>query len=150
MIVRQMRCCEDVVQGTSFAIHADRHGGVLEQGKVLRASEMAPLVAVPDGGGGLGQRALRRLQDKGQLGQVQFPADHIAGVPVEHGDQVEPAHLHLYLGDVAAPGVIGPGAGPHGVAGKDTPDGGAQAYSECYITTGDPMTSRRLRPAGAI
>ena len=44
---------EDVVQGTAFAIHADAHLRLLESVDVLRTSEVAALIAIPDRRGGL-------------------------------------------------------------------------------------------------
>jgi len=86
-----------------------------------------------DLGRGLGQGTRGGGQDEGQLqGQVQLPADHVARVPVEHGDQVEPARLHLDIGHVNAPDVVGPGAGHvaqqvgiHGMPGRGRAQMGA-------------------------
>lgn len=68
---------------------------------------MAALVRVPDLRRRHRQRPFHGAQDN-RLGQrlVEFPTEHIATVPVEPGDQVEPAPSRADLGDIHAPALI--------------------------------------------
>ncbi len=86
-----------------------------QQVDVLRAGEMAALVAVPDFGRGLSQGALGAGQDKRQFERVgQLPGEHVAAVPIQHRYQVHPAVQQPNVGNVDAENVVG-------VAGRDMP-----------------------------
>src|SRR5437588_35879 len=80
----------------------------LQQFRVLRAGEMATLVAVENLRRRRGQRRLHRPRHE-RLGQtlVEFPTDHISAEPVEHRDQIQPAAGQADIGDVDAPDLIG-------------------------------------------
>ena len=98
---------QNVVQGTPPPIHADPNLRGREQLDVLRAREVAPLVTVPDLGLGLRQGPLHGGQDEGHFqGLGQFPTQHIAGVPIEHRDEIEPALQETNIRDIDAPDLI--------------------------------------------
>src|SRR3972149_2816049 len=105
---------ENVIYETPAAVHADLNLRRLEPLGVLRTGEVTPLVAVPDDRHGLRQRPIDGAQHEGHFeGLVQLPVDHIARVPVQDGDQVQPAGAQANVGYVYAPNVIG-------VAGRDS------------------------------
>src|SRR5260221_12825780 len=58
---------EDVVQGAAFAIHTDRDAPLLQASQVLRAGEVAALIAVPDGRTAHPQGLIDRFQHEAQL-----------------------------------------------------------------------------------
>ena len=106
---------ENVVAASATAIHADLHASAQQQLGVLRAGEMAPLVAVPNLRFGLSQGGAGASQDKGQFERVgQLPGNHIAAEPIQHGHQVHPAVQQPKVGNVDAENVVG-------VAGGDMP-----------------------------
>src|SRR5437764_9120365 len=98
---------EDIVQGAALAIHADLNAALLQAPQVLRAGEVGALIAVPDGRTAYGQGGIDGGEHKADLqALVQLPGHHIARVPVEHGDQIEPARLQAHVGDIDPPDMV--------------------------------------------
>src|SRR5579885_3337421 len=58
---------EDVVQGPTFAVHADLDAALLQAAQVLRAGEVAAPVAVPDRGAAHRERRIDGLEHEAQL-----------------------------------------------------------------------------------
>ena len=99
---------EDVIQGSTAAIHTDLDAGVREQLGVLRAGEMAALVAIPDQRLGLAQSLLHGSQHERHFQRlVQLPANHVARIPVQHGHQVQPTGTQPNVSNIDAPDVVG-------------------------------------------
>jgi len=72
-----------------------------KQVQVLRAGEMAALIAVPDRRRRLRQGLFDGDEHEAQLqGLVELPTHHIARVPVQDGHQVHPAAAQSDVGDV--------------------------------------------------
>lgn len=96
-----------VVQCSSASIHADAHTSYRYERGVLRTGKVAALIAIQNLGCGLCQRVLDgpRHERLGQ-GLIELPTYHIAGVPIQYGDQIEPAVLQANIGDVDAPNVV--------------------------------------------
>lgn len=70
---------EDIVEGSSPAIHADTNLPSLKNPDVARAREVAALVGVDDLGRRLVQGSLERIEDKGLLkALIQLPTHHIS------------------------------------------------------------------------
>src|SRR5260370_2402364 len=91
----------------SSPIHADLHPGVHQQARVLRAGEVAALVAVPDARGMLPQRPTRGSKHEADVQRlVQLPADHVARIPIEHRHSAEPALRQPDVGDLDTPPTI--------------------------------------------
>jgi hypothetical protein len=66
-----------------------------------------PLIAVPDSRTAHRQGLIDRREHEADLqALVQFPGDHIAGIPIQDRDQIEPARLQAHVGDIDAPDVI--------------------------------------------
>ncbi|SRR6266567_343404 len=58
---------KNVIESSPFPIHADLHLCGLQELAILRAGEMAPLIASANGGSGLSQGTFKYRQDKGQF-----------------------------------------------------------------------------------
>ena len=99
---------EYVVYRSTLPIHADLDAGILQSLDVLRACEMAPLVAVPDRWPSLYQGSLDSSKDKPHLQPlIQLPTHNVAGEPVQDGHQIHPSPSQPNVGDINAPDVIG-------------------------------------------
>ena len=78
---------EHVVEGPSPPIHTDPHACCLEQGRVLRASKVTALIAIPDVRRRHRERVLhRRCHERLLQRLVQRPTDDVARIPIQHGD----------------------------------------------------------------
>lgn len=89
---------EDVVFGTSFAVHADFYVPGFENVRERFAGELAPLVEVEDFRGSVFEQGLlgRVSTEVGIQGVVYPPREHLSGCPVPH-----PGLLHVELVDPA-------------------------------------------------
>ena len=96
--------CPRVVEIPGFAVHRDLGPGPLQSVGPVEGGELRPLVGVDDFGrpervDGLVQRhaaepGLQRIGDA--------PGQHLAGEPVDDGDQLKEALAHGQIGDVGA------------------------------------------------
>lgn len=83
---------KDVIQGAPAAIHTDLDLGSGEPVEILRAGEMAALAAVTNLRRSLGQGGVQGLVDERLFqGRGKFPGDDKAGIPIQNGDQIQPA-----------------------------------------------------------
>ena len=70
---------ENVVPGASASVHADFDTGIFQALAVLRAGEVATLVAVPDFGRGLYKSIIHRRENEIDFQRlVQRPTDDMA------------------------------------------------------------------------
>jgi len=83
---------KNVIKRATLAIHADAHIMGEEQLRVLRTGKVTALIAITNLRSGLRQCSLQRFQHEGDLqGLIEFPTDHIAGIPIQDRHQVHPA-----------------------------------------------------------
>ena len=92
---------KDVVQSTAFAVHTDLIRLCLQALQILRACEVAPLIAVADR---RNSRPKKRTVKRGQNGRhlerlVEFPGQDVAAEPVQHGHQIQPALVQADIGE---------------------------------------------------
>lgn len=100
---------KDVVHAPSPAIHTDLHIFSGEEIRVLRRGEMAALIGIVHFRNAHGKRPLQIFKTEINIQRFgELPADHIARVPIEQGDQIAKPLLQPYVGDVRAPDLIWP------------------------------------------
>lgn len=98
---------DDVILGTTLAVHADPNLVFLQQIDILWTGKMAALITVNNLGLTPRQRPSHRLQHEGDFqALIDLPIDDIAGIPIHDGVQVHPAVLHTDIRDVHRPHLI--------------------------------------------
>jgi len=102
---------EDVVEGASSAIHADRDALALQHTGKRVGRELGALVAVEDLGLPVqAQGFLETVDAEVRLhGVAEPPAQHLAAVPVDDRDEEAEAPSEPDVRDVGAPDLVGPG-----------------------------------------
>src|SRR5688572_3597583 len=84
---------ENVVAASAAAIHADLHTGTKQQVGILRAGEVAALVAVPNRRHGLLEGTLGAVEHEADLERVgQLPGQHIAAPAASPAPPPREAH----------------------------------------------------------
>ena len=106
---------KDVVHAAPLTVHTDSDVFTVKNLSILLAREVATLVGVVDLRCRNGQRSGEIVQTEIQLeGVGQFPAHHIAAVPVDEGHQVAESFGETDVGNVGAPDLIRSGDGEVG------------------------------------
>ena len=141
-----------VIHSPILAVHANPDVGVLQYAGVLWAREVTALVAVPDFRRRLAQGRLRGFYHKIHLQcLVQFPADNIAGVPVNHSHQIHPSVLETDIRDIHRPDMIGmTGCHPSQKIGIDLMRQVAFAQVRARTDTGDAHIPHTAHHAFAV
>jgi hypothetical protein len=99
---------ENVIESAASAIHADLDLGSLQQLAILWTGKVAALIAIADQRHCLPQCLLDCAEHKGQLqGLIEFPTDHIPGVPIQDRHQIHPACMQANVRDIDPPNMIG-------------------------------------------
>lgn len=99
---------KNVIQTPTLAVHRQTHAGRQKWLGELRAGKLTSLIGVED----LRlfkelDRPLHRLHAKRRIeGVGQFPAQHHAGVPIDHRAQVNVASAHRDIGDICRPYLV--------------------------------------------
>lgn len=100
------------------AIHTDANTRSVKELRVVRAGNMAALIAVPNLWWSLGKRTMHRIQNEGLLQRVvQGPVHHRATCEVKHRHQIHPSCYQADRGASDRPNLIGRYTGqlPHEV-----------------------------------
>lgn len=91
---------EDVVHGAASPVHTDFDLLAVQAFQIFWAGEMTALVAIPDFGLGLQQGSVHSREYKIHFqGLAERPADKVAGMPVQHRGEIEPALLKSDVGN---------------------------------------------------
>lgn len=98
---------EDVVEGSTFAIHTDLDVKVGQHVQVVKAGELGSLVRIVD----FRSSGLKRLREGFDAAGIlkgirETKRDHIAAEPIDDGHQVEEAVQETDVGDIRAPDMI--------------------------------------------
>lgn len=101
---------KDVVPPAALAVHTDLHAVILEQLREVGAGELAALVGVKDlrhsiavNGHIHGIHAEIRRKGVGHP-----PRQHLSGIPIHDGHQIEEPPAHRNVGDVSYPNLVRP------------------------------------------
>lgn len=98
---------EDIVSRTAAPIHADFDLFPLQAFQIFRAGKVTTLIAVPDFGLGLEQGVVHGGEHEIHLQCLaEGPAEDIAGIPIQHGSEIQPAMRQADVGNINAPNVI--------------------------------------------
>lgn len=85
---------KDVVQRSPFPIHTDLHAGVEQRLRDLRVGEVTALIGLLNLWRGDAARLGNRIKYEPEFqGLIERPTEDIATVPIEHGNQIEPAEV---------------------------------------------------------
>ena len=101
---------EDVVDAAPFAVHRDPGANPFQPVSPDEGRELAALIRVHDlGRAELMDRLVQSLHAEVGFQRVGYPpGQHLPGIPVHDGDQIEEATAHRDVGDVSTPDLIGP------------------------------------------
>jgi hypothetical protein len=98
---------ENVVDGPTFAIHADLDVSGDEPLQIAIAGKVAPLITVEDDGERRPKSPIHSLQNEWHLQRlIEGPGDHVAGIPVHDCDEVHPAFEEADVGNIDAPNMV--------------------------------------------
>ena len=101
---------EDVVDAAPFAVHRNPSANPFQAVSPDEGRELAALICVHDlGWAELVDRLVQSLHAEVGFQRVRYPpGQHLPGIQVHDGDQIEEAKAHRDVGDVSTPDLIGP------------------------------------------
>ena len=99
---------DHVIESSSFPVHADENALFLKTLNREITREMASRIAVPHDGSCPKERFFYGTHDKPQFqALIKFPADEIAGGPVNDDDQIHPSSTKPDIANIDAPNLVG-------------------------------------------
>ena len=98
---------KDVVEDASTPIHGDLDLGTFQLASKTASRKLDALVSVEDVGSPAVQSLPEGIETKEAIQSIgQLPGQHIARLPIHHGDQIHKPVRHRYVGNVGRPNLV--------------------------------------------